>query len=145
MLGTQDRQSVWSGLMRSLPGPVEANKLQLLAAVEAADSWVEANLSNFEAVLPAAIGTPGPSQNLLANVVAIGRGSTVSDVSAGIANRSQSASLLAAYNAASSWFSQRVGSYVAVVQVAGEGQLLQTQLLQVLETVCRKRGEVQGG
>ncbi len=52
-----DRVRVWRGLMRSwsrLREPLALNKLELRAAVDNTDVWIDDNQASFNAALPAA-------------------------------------------------------------------------------------------
>ena len=134
-----DRVDLWAAWMRvSTRGPVAVTKTQLRAALNAADDWVAANLATFEAALPAAVETPGPSQTLLANAATIAAGEAINDVSAGIADRSQSATLLQSYNAANTWMTNNAAGFVSAVLAVAPG-LTQTQAFTILAAVAQRR------
>ncbi len=133
------RASVWAAWMRTPYGPVAVSKAQLRAAVDAADDWAEAHFADFTAAIPAGIRTGAAPLVLLANSAGIARGAGPHDVAAGIADRDQAQTLLAAYNAASAWLTTNVPDYLAAVAAAGAGGLGTTQALAVLEAVCRQR------
>lgn len=138
VLSDSDRRSVWAALMRSLPAPVAATKPQLRACVDSADGWADANLSGFQAAIPEGVRGNSPAHTLLANVAAIARSADVGDVSAGIADRSQSGVLLDAYNSAKAWLSSNAAAYLTAL--GSDGQTLTTgQAFAVLEAVCRRR------
>ena len=134
-----DRRSVWAALMRTLPAPVAATKPQLRACVDAADGWVSSALAGFQAAIPDGLRADAPSLHLLGNAAAIAGGAEVPDVSAGItADRTQSALLLTAYNAANGWLVANAAGYLTAL--GADGQALTTgQAFRVLEAVCRRR------
>lgn len=80
VLSTTDRQRLWRGLMRywsatlsALPG---CTKTDILAAVSAADDWIETNAASYNTALPALFrsnATLGQKAFLLA-CVALARG-----------------------------------------------------------------------
>lgn len=132
------RAAVWAGFMRVPAGDIAATKPQLRACVDAADQWAGDNLAAFAAAIPAQLRGTSPSQVLLANAAAIAAGAPVADVAAGIAERSQSAHLLAGYQAAAAWLTSNAGSYLTALGAPGQ-VLTQPQAFRVLEHVCRAR------
>lgn len=139
-LSDADRRAVWAAWMRAPVGAAAVTKQQLRAAVDAADDWADAHLAAFTAAMPEALRSPGPCNVLLGNAAAIAAGLEVPDVSAGVASRSQSADLLAAYNAAAGWLAANAAGYLTAVAQAGAGGLSQPQALSVLRAVCHRRG-----
>jgi len=56
-LSTETRQKVWRGFMRYLSRlrqPLDLNKSELQAAVNATDTWIDDNQASFNSALPAA-------------------------------------------------------------------------------------------
>jgi hypothetical protein len=56
-LSTTDRQRIWRGLMRwwsNLREPLALAKVELQAAVDATDAWIEANQAAYNNALPVA-------------------------------------------------------------------------------------------
>ena len=47
-----DRKTVWADLMRQLTGPISITKVDLRAAVDAVDAWVDANAASFNTAIP---------------------------------------------------------------------------------------------
>ncbi len=142
MLSEQDRQAVWAAWMRGTYGPVAVTKPQLRAAVDAADGWVESNLTAFTGQIPASLRSGTAPLVLLANSAGIARGQGPADVSAGVADRSQAGDLLTAYTAASAWLTAEATGYLTAIATAGAGSLTTAQSFAVLESVCPKRAEV---
>jgi hypothetical protein len=74
-LPTADRQRIWRALMRylsSIQDPIALVKIDLQAAVDAADTWVNNNAGSFNSALPAAAQsglTTGQKSLLLCAVV----------------------------------------------------------------------------
>lgn len=145
VLSDANRAEAWAVLMR-LPKGDTGNwavvKADLRTALNAVDSWVDSNFTSFSDVLPESLRVSASANRLLANVAAIARGGTVSDVSEGVADRSQSASLLAGYNAASDWLINNVTSLLTAVN---NSDLTSAQTLLVLQQAALKRAEVANG
>lgn len=77
-LSTGDRQRIWRGLMRwwsNLREPVGLSKVDLQAAVDAADDWIDANQADYNNALPEAARTnlTAAQKTLLFCVVALAR------------------------------------------------------------------------
>lgn len=136
VLSDSQRREAWAEWMRGRYGAVSATKGQVRAAVDAVDEWVYSSLAAFLATIPEAARSGAAPLVLLANIAAIGRGSGPADVAAGIADRSNPAVLLEAYNSATAWLTANTAGLVAA---AGGVSLSTQQLLSLLETVCRKR------
>lgn len=74
-LVTQDRIDTWAEFMREISRvaePIAINKIELRAALDAVDDWVETNKVSFNNALPAAAKanlTAGQKARLLAAVV----------------------------------------------------------------------------
>ncbi len=144
VLSDSARAAVWADLMR-LPrtetGAWAVTKTDLRAAVNAADDWTDANLSSFTAAIPEPVRGSSMAHTLPGNVAAIARGGTVGDVSEGVADRSQSGVLLAAYNDASAWMTTNATGAITAALTAAPN-LTNAQALLILEHVCRARAGV---
>ena len=77
-LSSEDRAKVWRGLMRHWSSVWEQHGLvkdELLAAVNATDTWIENNQSSYNSALPAAAqaGLNAAQKTLLFCAVALAR------------------------------------------------------------------------
>lgn len=77
-LSTADRQRVWRGFMRyisMLHEPIGIDKIELQAAINATDTWIDNNQSSFNSALPVASqsGMTASQKTLLFCGVALAR------------------------------------------------------------------------
>lgn len=77
-LSSEDRARVWRGFMRYLSNlrePIALSKSELLAAVDATDTWINNNQASFNSALPSAAqsGLTTTQKTLLFCAVALTR------------------------------------------------------------------------